>query len=550
MWYVDEDLFKQHLMFGRMVMRRFLLLLPVLLILSVAVPAAAQTCSTSATVACLLGDRFQAEVTWSDDAGNLLTLPEWGSSGAGTVELHHPADDLDTALFSFFEAGTPTMIVKVLDGRPVNGAFWVFASAATNVAFTLTVTDTVGGDVETYVNPQGTEAQPILDTGAFFSTAAAASNRTVGESEEPPRVGAAACGGTTLCLFDGRFEVDVEWVNPFPADTGVGTPIPHSETSGLFWFFVADNVDLVVNLIDGRAWNGHFWVHVATLTNVGWTMTVRDTKTGATWEYENPLRTVANVLDNEAFPEALALQAATEGADADVGPGPYLVAGDPVTWSYQVTNLSGAPVSALAVSDDQGVTVQCPGDTLGIGGTMTCTAAGTVSPGQYANQASATAQLNVFEVSATDPSHHFGQLLSLALEARVNGDDAPAPPGPEVTPGSTLQWAFDVTNGSNVELTGVAVSDDQGVIPACPKTQLAPGEAMGCTATSPAAAGTVLHVANATGTPPGGQTVGASDETWYEALSHLSIPILGETGLALLVLLLLGSGFLVLRRPG
>jgi len=57
-------------------------------------------------------------------------------------------------------------VVKVLDGRPINGTFWVFSGALSNVEYTITVTDTTTGAVKTYFNPSGQLAS-VADTSAF-----------------------------------------------------------------------------------------------------------------------------------------------------------------------------------------------------------------------------------------------------------------------------------------------------------------------------------------------------------------------------------------------
>ena len=57
-------------------------------------------------------------------------------------------------------------MVKVLDGRALNGRFWVFYGALTNVEFTLTVTDTETGRVRHYANAMGNFAS-AGDTSAF-----------------------------------------------------------------------------------------------------------------------------------------------------------------------------------------------------------------------------------------------------------------------------------------------------------------------------------------------------------------------------------------------
>ena len=57
-------------------------------------------------------------------------------------------------------------MAKVLDGQGLNGKFWFFYGALSNVEYTLTVTDTQTGVVKTYKNGSGQFAS-VADTGAF-----------------------------------------------------------------------------------------------------------------------------------------------------------------------------------------------------------------------------------------------------------------------------------------------------------------------------------------------------------------------------------------------
>ena len=56
--------------------------------------------------------------------------------------------------------------MKVLDGRGVNGKFWLFYGALSSVGYTLTITDTQTGATRTYTNPSGRLAS-VADTSAF-----------------------------------------------------------------------------------------------------------------------------------------------------------------------------------------------------------------------------------------------------------------------------------------------------------------------------------------------------------------------------------------------
>ena len=55
-------------------------------------------------------------------------------------------------------------MVKVLDGRPLNGHFWLFLSGLSTVEYTVRVTDTQTGEVRTVRKPAQTlETFQILD---------------------------------------------------------------------------------------------------------------------------------------------------------------------------------------------------------------------------------------------------------------------------------------------------------------------------------------------------------------------------------------------------
>ena len=102
---------------------------------------------------CLLNDRFRVTAQWRDFEGNI---------GSGTAI---PVTN-ETGAFWFFSESNIETVVKVLDGRLLTGAYWVFYGALSNVEYTLTVTDTETGAVKVYSNPPGRFAS-VGDTFAF-----------------------------------------------------------------------------------------------------------------------------------------------------------------------------------------------------------------------------------------------------------------------------------------------------------------------------------------------------------------------------------------------
>jgi hypothetical protein len=181
----------------------------------------------------------------------------------------------------------------------------------------------------------------------------------------------------------------------------------------------------------------------------------------------------------------------TNGQDANLPPGPSIPVGSTVTWEYLVTNTGDVPLTDVTVSDDQGVKVSCPADSLAAGQSMTCKATGTAVACQYANVGTATGLPPTGpEVSDTDSSHYFGdEGAALTVDLSVNGQPAGPAPGPKVPVGSKLDWSGRVTNSGRVRLTGIEVSADGGLALSCPRRELGAGESMACTGNGTAAEG-------------------------------------------------------------
>lgn len=213
----------------------------------------------------------------------------------------------------------------------------------------------------------------------------------------------------------------------------------------------------------------------------------------------------------------LALETRTNGQDADSAPGPYIPAGDALSWDYAVTNTGSVTLTQVTVADDQDVTVSCPGTALAPGEAMTCTASGIAAAGQYANLGTALGSPPVgVDVSASDPSHYFGTDAEIALEKETNGADADSTPGPIIAVGDAVTWRYRVANPGNVALTDIVVTDDRGVEVTCPRDTLEPGDEMICKATGLAEEGQYSNLGTATGQLPCDlDALTASDRSHY-----------------------------------
>ncbi len=107
-----------------------------------------------------------------------------------------------------------------------------------------------------------------------------------------------------LLLRGGRFAVTVRWRNVETGATGFGHPLPFSDETGLFWFFDAGNVELIVKALDGRSLNQKYWFFYGALSDVEYWVTVDDTTTGARREYHNAPGTYCGRADTAAFSAA------------------------------------------------------------------------------------------------------------------------------------------------------------------------------------------------------------------------------------------------------
>lgn len=109
-------------------------------------------CVPSETVLCLgANNRFEVRVHWMDFIGNM--------DDAQVVTIGRR----DSGLLYFFDSNNIEMLFKILDGCAINGHFWVFYAATTNVAFHVEVRDTVTGFMKPYDNALGNSAPPVLD---------------------------------------------------------------------------------------------------------------------------------------------------------------------------------------------------------------------------------------------------------------------------------------------------------------------------------------------------------------------------------------------------
>jgi len=249
------------------------------------------------------------------------------------------------------------------------------------------------------------------------------------------------------------------------------------------------------------------------------------------------------------------------------------VAGDVVTYSFDVTNDGDLTLSGIQVDDSafSGTgtlgAINCPSTTLAASAQTTCTASYTltqadVDAGTLTNTATATGSppgsTAVVSSASSTATVTPARTAALTLVKSVS-------PGTAAV-GSTLSYSFGVTNTGTVTLTDVTITETSFTgaggtpSPSCPAGALAPGRTVTCTASyqvtaADVAAGRLSNTATAGATAPSGMT----DPTSAASTASITFadPESGElaatgvgvaSGLALAVLTLLGGLVIVALR--
>ena len=102
-----------------------------------------------------LGEDFEVDVRWSN--------PRDGASGTGrSLRLAR-----DSGGFWFFSPDNLEVTVKILDGRAINGRWWVIIASMTDLHFEVEISR-AGGPARTYVQTAG-ENRNFIDVNAIFA---------------------------------------------------------------------------------------------------------------------------------------------------------------------------------------------------------------------------------------------------------------------------------------------------------------------------------------------------------------------------------------------
>jgi len=215
---------------------------------------------------------------------------------------------------------TATVAIGDIAGGVYSFPFFDFGGAPVTTGDTITFTHsfeqisgTPGGDL--YFNVGGGSCPGVFetaDTTHFPLDQPPIRNSVAILTDEVNLTSSCIPSDNVMCVDndpgDQRFEVTVSFhTSQGGGISGTGQEIPLAPLGvihgGLFWFFGADNPEILFKMVNGCALNSKFWVFISAGTNVGFTVHVTDTTNGNTKSYTNPDLTAAfPVQDTSALP--------------------------------------------------------------------------------------------------------------------------------------------------------------------------------------------------------------------------------------------------------
>jgi|GEM_PF-2128844 len=212
----------------------------------------------------------------------------------------------------------------------------------------------------------------------------------------------------------------------------------------------------------------------------------------------------------------------TNGQQADTQPGPAIEVGDPVHWTYVVSNTGNVPLAGVQTSvidANEGAANYVSGDIdfdflLDTNEVWNFEIFGVATAGQYSNNVDVIGGPvdengnpipDSTPVSDEDPSHYFGADPGISLQKTVyyDHDGGASCPGTELEiniPGAPVTYCFVITNTGNTYLSPITVNDPALGFTTNLNVLLAPGDTV-TTFVEAAIAGDFVNTAEASGNP-------------------------------------------------
>jgi hypothetical protein len=397
----------------------------------------------------------------------------------GTTPVGAQINAMDAS--NYFGAAPAIYIEKLTNGEDAdeapgpailvdNTVTWTYVITNTgNVLLAdIVVTDDILGPIGTINSLAPSASQTLIATG----TAQVGQYTNLGSVTGIPPLGPLVTAEDRSHYFGVNALVDIEkYTNGEDADDAPGPFIPVG--APVTWTYVVSNtgnVDLTdVVVRDDKLGE----IGVIGFFPAGASKTFSAIGTAEAGQYVNvgtatgippigPPVTAEDPSNYFGAAPSISLQKFTNGEDADEAPGLKVLAGDPVTWTFVVTNTGNVELVNVAVTDDQEGLI-ASNFALAPGASRTFSRDGEAFLGQYTNLGAAMGHPPVGPpVVAINPSNYFGVAAEIRIVKMTNGTNNNEPTGPRIPVNNTVTWTYHVTNLGSVPLRDVVVRDDNG----------------------------------------------------------------------------------------
>ncbi|HEY6147798.1 MAG TPA: PKD domain-containing protein, partial [Thermoanaerobaculia bacterium] len=235
------------------------------------------------------------------------TDPRTGTAGQGQVVAQNDIYGIFSIPSITGNAGNPEVLVKMVDASGIGQSYWVFYGALTDLNYTLTVRDVGTGATKTYRDAKvGSTVCGQFDTSGF-----GASQGTVARAlGRQPLIADEASEDTLRLVAAHPFEIKLSATDPRTGRNGQGQLISQTDIYGIFSIPAitgnAANPEVIVKMVDASAIGANYWVFYSALTDLNYTLTVKETSTGRTKTYRDAKvgTTVCGAFDTSGFLQA------------------------------------------------------------------------------------------------------------------------------------------------------------------------------------------------------------------------------------------------------
>jgi plastocyanin len=230
--------------------------------------------------------------------------PRTGTTGAGQVISQNDIYGIFSIPAITGNAGNPEVIVKMVDASGIGQSYWVFYGALTDLTYTLSVKEVGTGTTKSFNDTRvGTTVCGKFDTSGFGSSVV--TDPAVWSGAVPSQ---ARAGEDTLKLISAHpFDVSLHATDPRTGTQGQGQVIASNDIFGIFSIPAitgnAGNPEVIVKMVDASGIGQNYWVFYAALTDLSYTLSVKETATTVNKTYNDARigATVCGKFDTSGF---------------------------------------------------------------------------------------------------------------------------------------------------------------------------------------------------------------------------------------------------------